>query len=142
MKEKLRSEQGITGIDITVTVIIITIFVAILATIFFNINSNSKGIERKTRATSYAISLIENIKNNGFENLDSFIDTTGSTVLDAEGNPTSYIQKVYVVDYAELEGNSDKMPNLVKKVTVEISYLNNGKTEKVELSTLLTAKES
>ena len=74
--------------------------------------------------------------------MDSFIDTTGSTVLDAEGNPTSYIQKVYVVDYAELEGNSDKMPNLVKKVTVEISYLNNGKTEKVELSTLLTAKES
>lgn len=66
---------------------------------------------------------------------------TGSPVLDAEGNPTSYTQKVYVIDYAEMEGNSDKIPNIVKRVTVEISYKNGKDTEKVELSTLLTAKE-
>lgn len=66
---------------------------------------------------------------------------TGSPVLDAEGNPTSYTQKVYVIDYAEMEGNSDKIPNIVKRVTVEISYKNGKETEKVELSTLLTAKE-
>ena len=66
---------------------------------------------------------------------------TGSPVLDAEGNPTAYTQKVYVIDYAEMEGNSDKIPNIVKRVTVEISYKNGKETEKVELSTLLTAKE-
>lgn len=66
---------------------------------------------------------------------------TGSPVLDAEGNPTAYTQKVYVIDYAEMEGNSDKIPNIVKRVTVEISYKNGKDTEKVELSTLLTAKE-
>lgn len=67
---------------------------------------------------------------------------TGSPVLDAEGNPTAYTQKVYVIDYAEMEGNSDKIPNIVKRVTVEISYKNGKDTEKVELSTLLTAKTS
>lgn len=66
---------------------------------------------------------------------------TGSPVLDAEGNPTAYTQKVYVIDYAEMEENSDKIPNIVKRVTVEISYKNGKDTEKVELSTLLTAKE-
>ena len=39
------------------------------------------------------------------------------------------------------KGNSDKIPNIVKRVTVEISYKNGKDTEKVELSTLLTAKE-
>lgn len=141
MKKKLKEENGITGIDIIVSVIIITMFVAIIAIIFSNITSNSKGIDRKTEATYKAISLIEEIKNAGIENVDKFIDAEGSSILDEEKNPTPYTKKVTVIDYTEMEGNEDKIPGIVKKVTVEVSYQNGGKTEKVELSTLLTAKE-
>lgn len=141
MKKKLKEEKGITGIDIIVSVIIITMFVAIIAVIFSNITSNSKGIDRKTEATYKAISLIEEIKNAGIENVDKFIDAEGSSILDEEKNPTPYTKKVTVIDYTEMEGNEDKIPGIVKKVTVEVSYQNGGKTEKVELSTLLTAKE-
>lgn len=141
MKKKLKEEKGITGIDIIVSVIIITMFVAIIAIIFSNITSNSKGIDRKTEATYKAISLIEEIKNAGIENVDKFIDAEGSSILDEEKNPTPYTKKVTVIDYTEMEGNEDKIPGIVKKVTVEVSYQNGGKTEKVELSTLLTAKE-
>lgn len=141
MKKKLKEEKGITGIDIIVSVIIITMFVAIIAIIFSNITSNSKGIDRKTEATYKAISLIEEIKNAGIENVDKFIDAEGSSILDEEKNPTPYTKRVTVIDYTEMEGNEDKIPGIVKKVTVEVSYQNGGKTEKVELSTLLTAKE-
>ena len=141
MKKKLKEEKGITGIDIIVSVIIITMFVAIIAIIFSNITSNSKGIDRKTEATYKAISLIEEIKNAGIENVDKFIDAEGSSILDEEKNPTPYTKKVTVIDYTEMEGNEDKIPGIVKKVTVEVSYQNGGKTEKVELSTLLTAEE-
>lgn len=141
VKKKLKEENGITGIDIIVSVIIITMFVAIIAIIFSNITSNSKGIDRKTEATYKAISLIEEIKNAGIENVDKFIDAEGSSILDEEKNPTPYTKKVTVIDYTEMEGNEDKIPGIVKKVTVEVSYQNGGKTEKVELSTLLTAKE-
>lgn len=138
MKKMLKDEKGITGIDITASILIITIFVAILATIFFNINKNSKEIERKTEATHYAISLIEEIKNGGFEKLESYKDTEGSNILDKANKSTPYTKKVHVLDYTEIKGNENKMPNLVKKVTVEVSYLDNGETETVELSTLLT----
>ncbi len=141
MKKKLKEEKGITGIDIIVSVIIITMFVALIAIIFANITSNSQGINRKTEATHKAISLIEEIKNAGIENVDKFIDAEGSSILDEEKNPTPYTKKVTVIDYTEMEGNEDKIPGIVKKVTVEVSYQNGGKTEKVELSTLLTAKE-
>lgn len=140
MKKMLKNENGITGIDITVAVLIITLFVAMLTTIFFNINTDSKAMERKTEATHYAISLIEQLKNISFEELNNFIDEQGSSILDENGKETPYIKKISVIDYAEMEGNEDKVPNIVKKVTVEVSYLNKGETEKIELSTLLTAK--
>lgn len=140
MKKMLKNENGITGIDITVSVLIITLFVAMLTTIFFNINTDSKAMERKTEATHYAISLIEQLKNISFEELNNFIDEQGSSILDENGKETPYIKKISVIDYAEMEGNEDKVPNIVKKVTVEVSYLNKGETEKIELSTLLTAK--
>lgn len=141
MKKKLKEEKGITGIDIIVSVIIITMFVALIAIIFANINSNSQGINRKTEATHKAISLIEEIKNSGIENVDKFIDTEGSNILDEKNNPTPYTKKVNVIDYTEIEGNEEKIPGIVKKVTVEVSYKNGNKVETVELSTLLTAKE-
>lgn len=49
MKNIINQEKGITGIDIVVAVFIITIFVALITTLFYNINSNSASIERKTR---------------------------------------------------------------------------------------------
>ena len=42
-----RSEKGISGIDIVASVIIVTIFIAIIANIIANINLNSKDIEKK-----------------------------------------------------------------------------------------------
>ncbi len=141
MKERFKNERGITGIDIAVSVIIITMFVALITVIFANINSDVNEIDRKTEATHKAISLIEEIKNAGIENLDKFIDTEGSNILDEKNNPTPYTKKVNVIDYVELEGNEEKIPGIIKKVTVEVSYKNGNKIEKVELSTLLTVKE-
>ena len=141
MKERFKNERGITGIDIAVSVIIITMFVALITVIFANINSDVNEIDRKTEATHKAISLIEEIKNAGIENLDKFIDTEGSNILDEKNNPTPYTKKVNVIDYVELEGNEEKIPGIIKKVTVEVSYKNGKEIEKVELSTLLTVKE-
>ena len=46
----LKDEKGITGIDITIAIIIITVFVAIIATLFYNIQNSSASIERRTKA--------------------------------------------------------------------------------------------
>lgn len=45
---KVKSENGITNIDITVSIILITLFVAIIATLMYNINSNSNSVERRS----------------------------------------------------------------------------------------------
>ena len=57
---KIKSEKGITNIDLTVSIILITLFVAIIATLMFTINTSSSSMERKTEATNYAINEIKN----------------------------------------------------------------------------------
>ena len=62
----IKEEKGVTGIDIAISVIVITIFIALIANLIANINLNSKDIERKTIATSYAVQEIEKIKALGY----------------------------------------------------------------------------
>lgn len=128
-----REEKGITGIDITVSIIIITLFIGIIATLLFNINSSSGGIGRKTEATNYAITEIEKIKAMDFASLNN---TEESGYIEN----TPYYKEVSVLDYADFPENEgkDKVHGLVKKISVIISYKNGKNTEKVELATVIT----
>lgn len=138
---KIKSERGITTIDITVSIILITVFVALIATLMYNLNSNTDALEKRTVAINYAIDTIENLKaqefsdlqdtdeqNNSFENIDS----------------TGYSRKITITDYANLPENSGDntiLSGLVKKVTVEIAYKEGDTTQTVELSTVIAKND-
>lgn len=62
----IKEEKGATGMDIAISVIVITIFIAIIANLIANININANEAERKTKATSYAVQEIEKIKALGY----------------------------------------------------------------------------
>ena len=128
-----KSEKGATGIDITIAIIIIGLFIGLIVSLMYGINKSSKDIERKTEATNYAISEIEKLKAEDFDTLESK-QTSGYI----DGTP--YYKTIKVVDYADLEENQgeDKERGVVKKVTVEISYKSGKEDKKVELSTVLS----
>lgn len=55
------------------------------------------------------------------------------------GNFTGYHKRILIQDYVSITQNANKQSNLVKKVTVEISYkLANKKDEIIQLSTYIT----
>ena len=136
-----QSERGITTIDVTVSVILITLFVALIATLMYNINSNQNAIERRSQAINYAINEIEKLKQQDFTEL---IDTDESTnefenITDG-GSATGYEKKITIVDYANLaenQGNTSIISGLVKKVTVQVAYKEGDTTQTVELSTVI-----
>ena len=131
-----KSEKGATGIDITISIIIIGLFIGLIVSLMYGINKSSKDIERKTEATNYAISEIEKLKAEDFDTLESK-QTSGYI----DGTP--YYKTIKVVDYADLEENQgeDKERGLIKKVTVEISYKSGKEDKKVELSTALSKEK-
>lgn len=150
----VKNEKGITNIDLTVSIILITIFIALIATIMYTINANFNSIERRTEATNYAINEIESLKAKNFEDLldtptDGTNDFVNIIVKEGEGNTanekaTGFSKKITIIDYSNLPENQDDdtiLSGLVKKVTVEIAYKDKNRIETVELSTVI-AKNS
>ena len=129
-----RSEKGVTGIDITVSIIIITLFIGIIATLMFNINSSSGGIGRKSEATNYAITEIEKIKAQDFNTLNNKEES--GYIED-----TPYYKTIKIQDYKYLNNsniNDEKIQeDILKKLTVEISYKTGKNIETVSLSTII-----
>ncbi len=138
----MKNEKGFTGIDIVVSVIIITIFIALIANLIANINLKSTGIERKSEATSYAVQEIEKIKAQGYK-MDyedkgvSNIDVLEEQDININGKFSGYHKKTIIKDYVLIQNDSTKEANLVKEITVQISYLLANKEQKVEISTVV-----
>lgn len=153
-----KSEKGIVGTDIAISVIIITIFIAIIGNLIVNINLNSKDVERKTIATSYAIQEIEKFKAQGYiqdyngkgidkEELIEENDimkvkdkTDESNFDDAEKIFSGYHKKVTIKDYVLIKNDSSKQEDLLKEIIVEISYRLGNKNKSISLSTYVTNK--
>lgn len=138
----IKDEKGLTGIDIAISIIIITIFISIIGNLIVNINLNSKNIERKTMATSYAIQEIEKIK------AQEYIDDYNNKGIEKEdilkeedilnnGELTGYYKKVLIKDYVLIQNDNTKQSNLVKEIIVQISYKIANKEQKVEISTYI-----
>lgn len=142
-KMHIKEEKGLTGIDIAISVIIITIFIAIIANLISNINLTSEDTKRKTIATSYAVQqmeiikaqgYIENYEDKGINKKDTIIN---EDIINKDGNSTGYHKKVTIKDYTLIKNDSKAQTNLVKEITVQISYKLAGKDENIEISTYI-----
>ena len=72
-------------------------------------------------------------------NKDTEKDKNGNSLENQKvENKEGFFKTIIVEDYADLDNNSEKIPNLVKKVTVKISYMFQAKEQSVELSTILS----
>lgn len=140
----IKEEKGFTGIDIAISLIVITIFIAMIANLIANINLTAQDTNRKTIATSYAVQEIEKIKAQGY--IESY-DSKGITKEDIlkediyNGSEfTGYNKKVVIRDYVLVVNDTTKKSNIVKEITVNISYKVGNKEKNVKISTYV-AKE-
>ncbi len=128
----MKSEKGYTGVDIAISIVVITIFISLITVITYRFNSSTKEIELKSEALDIAINKIEEIKSKGIEQ----VNEEGRELNGHQG----FYQKVEVTDATDIinfEDNQLRKDNLVKKAIVTISYKFKNKEEKIELSTIL-----
>lgn len=137
----IKSEKGITGIDITVSILVIAIFISLIGTLIFNINAQSASIERRTEATYQAVNLIEEMKGKTIEELEALTEAEKSGYIGG----TSYTKQIEVVDYKDLteENKEDDtiQSGILKKVTVRVMYKDGKNTEEISLSAIVTKKD-
>ena len=136
----IKSDKGFTGVDITIAVLIITVFTAIIAALYQNYIITSKNIERKSEAINYAIQEIESLKTKS----DTYFSEDNADRLEITEyenvaiGTTGFSKTAIVQDYAKFSTKEDVQLGYVKKIIVKISYKLGNKEQSVELNTIIS----
>lgn len=131
---KVKSEKGITGMDMAGGLVIFTMAAASILTIYYNIYINAISIKIHQTAVGYIAELfervdLENYENITKENVDKYIEQTGMlNYFNEEKNHSSVETVVY-----KYSDNTSGKEDLVKKVQVIIKYTINGKQTKFQM---------
>lgn len=161
LKNKIKQNKGFTGMDLSISLIVILISIAIISTMIYNLYLSGAGMKRNVIATDYAINILEDIQATEYASvtfkqeesttlktkLDKMLKVTGN----CDNNTNTYNANVNSYDITiKIEKYSDKFnegekEDYIKIITVKIQY-NLGKnntdktanTEVLEISTLKT----
>ena len=134
---KFRKQDGISGVDIIISVIALTIFVTVIGTLITDINLISMRMDRKMEAITYATKEIENIKKQGYlASYDERGVEQAEIISDRSIDSTGYNKKITIEDYKLLKNSSPEIQqDVLKKLTIEISYKVGKNIDNVQLST-------
>jgi len=138
---RIKKENGFAGTDIAISVMVVTIFIAMIANMIANINLNSSEVDRKTKATSYAMQEIEKIKAQGIQayigkGIDEEYIINEDIIVDNEFS--GYHKTIIIKDYVLIKQDTTKQKDIIKEVTVEISYKVANNERNVVISTYIT----
>lgn len=140
----IKGEKGLTGIDIAISIIIITIFISVLANLIMNINLNSEKTKRMEIATAYAVQEIEQLKAKGYvdeynnKGIDDKDIISEKDIMDDDNNFTGYSKTTTIKDYVLIKNDKSKQKNVLKELTVTVSFKIGNNTENIDISTYIT----
>lgn len=147
IKRKLKNDRGIIVADALLAVVLMIIFLSIISTVSYSIYIASSFTKRNSKATDYGVKIIEWIDKMPYSEIDEeiidYINGIDSNKLQAkfEGESydidTPYKAIITIEKYNETEGNTDKK-DIIKTITVEISYNLGEQTETVTFERLKT----
>lgn len=129
INKKILENKGITGVDLTISIIVFTIFSGLIITLMTNIYANSIEIQKSANAMAYATIVLEKVDEKAYEEIDNAFATnlvnTGEVKID-DG---------YTINFRASYPRED-LKDLVKQATVEVSYNIKGKTMSLVINKL------
>lgn len=155
LKDTLKKNNGYTGLDLSVSAIVILISISVIATMFYNLYFAGTGMKRNVIATDYAINVLETIQATDYSSvtfnqeesttlktkLDEMLKVTGSCDNNTNtynANVNNYNIKITIEKYSD-RFNTGEIKDYIKIIKVEIQYmLGKNNTETLEISTLKT----
>ncbi len=144
---KMKNNSGITGVDITISIIILVLFISLITNMFYNVGITSKKVSRKSEATYLAIQVIEALKqieydqlplgeteenkNMTLDELNLILETAGKQKIELQNG---YSLEINVENYRNQEGDNTLL-DIIKVVTAKVNYTERKKQQSIELST-------
>ena len=114
---KIKNNQsGYSLVDVTVAILVITIFTGIIASLFVQISYNSSMIQLQSVAYNYAIRALELTDRLPYKQVDNTLNETIAETLQVGDN---FEIAVEVTNY---KGEYSSKKDLIKTVNVTVSY--------------------
>lgn len=159
MLKRLKKNKGFTGIDISISVIIILIFIPTIFGIVYNIQKTNESVQRKTNAVGIATNIIEIIKKESYDDISEdesgklnqdllnkyAKSTSNSAITEDEGyngflyyscvgeKNEHYVIQVGIKNYYPSETEKE---DLIKQINVKVFYPYGSKLKNVEIGTV------
>ena len=154
LKDKIKQDKAFTGIDLSISIIILVIAISVIASMSYKLYLSGSGIKRNVIATNYQIEIQEMIQTLEYNKVtfkdDNTLKNELDRILNTEGicdvNENSYTAiannfdiKVQIENYKDRFEEQENKEDYVKIITVKISY-NLGKSDNIETLEIKTLK--
>lgn len=126
MKKITSNNKGVTGIDLTVAIIILTLYTGIIVTLMSNTYRTSTEIQMGANAMSYATMVLEKVDEKAYEEIDNNFVTKLKSSGEVQMNDNYTVE----ISTNELE------ENMFKKVQVSVKYNLNGEEKSIVINKL------
>ena len=142
--KSIQDEKGLTGVDIAISLVIVTMFVAIIANLIANINLDTEKMDRKSKALAYAVQEIETRRATGYIEKYNGMGTSkeGETLKEEDiynnSEFTGYHKVVSIKDDILVENSGTKTVDTTKQITVEVFYKLGNNEESIKISTYIS----
>ena len=153
-----KSNKGYTGIDISIAMIIILVFIPTIFGIVYNLQKIRSRTERETIAVNIATDVLEiarslnysevfisnensefkTLLNNKYSNMQNSNNTVNCNYSDV--NNIHYKIQVTVSNYYPADIEVQDQNDLVKQITAEVMYPVGNSTKSINISTVLQNK--
>ena len=122
---RLKNNKGITGIDLTISIIVLTIFAGLIVGLMVNNYNVAIEIQKGANAMSYATMILEKVDEKAYEKVaNNFVQELGDEIS---------INSDYTVN---LEVNQADDKDYVKRVTVKVTYTVNNEEKSLVIRKL------
>lgn len=129
----IKESKGITAVDVSIAVVAIIIFTSIIVSMMANVKLENTNIRRKAIATIYLTEILENVGIAAYDNVKE-----NNAQLIPSNMPDVYDAQISVEKLKDSDATKEQ--DLIKKVTVSISY-HVGNKEYTETIQRLKVKE-
>ncbi len=113
---KLKSNKGISGTDLIVSIIIITVFVGTITNMFYQLYLNTTLIRMNAMAVNYAVNILEYTDELSYEEVNSNLN---DTLKEKFRIPEKFDILLTVENY---NGSDPNKMDIVKELTLTVNY--------------------
>lgn len=111
-----KANKGVTMNDIVIAMIILSLFVGVISSLFYQIAYHNTSIQMNAMAVHYAVRIAESIDKMKYEEVD---ETLNNTLNETYELPDSFNATIKVDNYSQ---NDTSKLDIIKIVRIEVDY--------------------